>query len=82
MSKEVFYDLRSWVANQIAYSGSVDAWSRTDALIDAAREGYVLYEQGLPLMIDGVDCSPENVRSLERLVELYKETLIGRENEE
>lgn len=42
MTGELFYDLRSWTANQLA--------------------------SGLPLMIDGVDCSLENVRSLERQV--------------
>lgn len=72
MTGELLYDLRSWTANQLAYGGSADAWARTDALIEAARDGYVRHSPGLPLMIDGVDCSPENVRSLERQVKRLK----------
>ena len=81
MSRDLFYDLRSWVANQLAYSGARDAWARTDALVEAAREGHVPYEPGLPLVIDGVDCSPENVRSMRRLLDHYR-GLVGVEAEE
>ena len=52
-----------------------DAAYVVDALIDAARKGYVQYTPGLPLMIGGMDCSPENVASLECHVERIKDVL-------
>ena len=45
---------------------SAQAKVLTDALVEAARAHHLRYIPGLPLMIDGVDCSPENVRHLER----------------
>lgn len=72
-------DLRSWTANTVATTGVIDAWARVDALIDTARDGHVRYEPGDPLIIDGVDCSPENVRSLEKLLNTYRGIVLGRE---
>ena len=34
------------------------------ALVDAARAHRVPYTPGLPMMIDGIDCSPDAVRAL------------------
>lgn len=47
-------------------TGHQAARELTQGLIDAARAHHVRYIHGLPLMIDGVDCSPDNVRSLMR----------------
>lgn len=68
MNKSLFDDLRSWVIHGL---GTQDAKSRVDALIREARHGYVHYEPGQSLRIDGTECSPGYVRSLETLVEHY-----------
>jgi hypothetical protein len=49
----------------------------TQDLVNAARAGHVRHTPGLPLMIDGVDCSPENVRRLERSRDEYRAMYLG-----
>lgn len=52
--------------------GAERAKELTEELLLAARAGHVQHTPGLPLMIDGVDCSPENVRRLERSRDEYR----------
>lgn len=52
--------------------GTERAKELTSELVDAVRAGHVQHTPGLPLMIDGVDCSPENVRRLERSRDEYR----------
>lgn len=46
--------------------GAARAKELTEALVDAARAHHVRYIPGMPLMIDGVDCCPDHIRSLEK----------------
>lgn len=49
----------------------------TDALVTSARAHRVQHITGLPLMIDGVDCSPDNVRLLMRSRDEYRAMYLG-----
>lgn len=52
--------------------GHEQAKRLADQLTEAARVGHVRYTLGLPLMIDGTDCSPANVRHLESSRDEYR----------
>jgi hypothetical protein len=45
-------------------AGHERAKELTDALVCSSRAYRIAHTPGLPLMIGGVDCSPENVRRL------------------
>lgn len=46
--------------------GAARAKELTEALVSASRAHRVWYIPGIPLMIDGVDCCPDHIRSLEK----------------
>lgn len=57
--------------------GQERAKELTDTLLSSALAHRVQYIPGMPLMIDGVDCSPENVRHLEFLRDEYRALYLG-----
>lgn len=62
---KAYIDVSLELAAQV---GADKSQEMTKVLFDAARAGYIRYNPGKPLMIDGVDCSPEHVRSLQRTI--------------
>jgi hypothetical protein len=56
--------------------GADRAKELAEELADASRVGHIRYTPGLPLMIDGADCSPENVRRLERQSKTFRQMYI------
>jgi hypothetical protein len=71
---KVYLDVLLTLAGSV---GSERAKELAEELTDASRAGHIRYTPGLPLMIDGADCSPENVRSLERQVVVYRSMATG-----
>ena len=56
----------------LAPVGAERAKELADALVEASRAHHIRHYPGMPLMIDGVDCSPESVRRLERSRDEYR----------
>jgi hypothetical protein len=61
----------------IPQTGPEQAAEAAWGLVAAARAQHVRYTPGLPLVIDGVDCSPEHVRLLEGYREDYRRSALG-----
>ena len=47
------------------------------SLVDAARAHRVPYTPGLPMMIDGIDCSPDAVRALKADRDHYRSAYVN-----
>lgn len=53
------------------------ARTMVQALVDAARAHRVPYTPGLPMMIDGIDCSPDAVRALKASRDHYRSAYVN-----
>lgn len=71
---DAYLDVQLALASDV---GAVRAKELTQALVDAARAHRVRYVSGTPLMIDGIDCSPDAVRSLKEDRDHYRRAYLG-----
>ena len=53
-------------------TGTHRALELADGLVNAAQFRRVPYTPGLPLLVDGLDCSPEHVRELTEQIGRYR----------